>query len=486
MPLYDLLKRSALTLALGATLAVGQAAFAQCPITRTHSGANFGGGSFIVQAGFSEGEAAAASFTVSAAEFPIKINLIEMIFAQSNATVPTTTQWSVFVYEGNPATGTLLYEYSSDGEILPHITMPPGTQGTNVQFSIDPNDPEQMFIYNNGGSNTFTVGYRIDQHNNGPANPCLQSPPTNSNAFPTTDADGNLSQPSQNWLFALDCGPFGAPAGWHSFSQLPSFVRPSGDWNIRVTYESLNSVQITQHPSNQMVTLGQPAIFQVAATGPGTLNYQWYKGATPLTNGSGIFGSTTDTLFIFPTVQSHAGQYRCIVSNSCGSATSNIATLSFSGQEIPISGAVTLADWGGPVNGQIVQMQVRNAGGATNLQSQNVTLNASGGYSFNLTGGLSAGSYDFYAKTSHWLKKKVGSVNVTASGATGVNFLLTNGDIDEDNEVGIGDYAVLSSTYNLSLGDAGYNGAADLNGDDAVDIADYAILSSNYGLMGDD
>ena len=66
-----------------------------------------------------------------------------------------------------------------------------------------------------------------------------------------------------------------------------------------------------------------------------------------------------------------------------------------------------------------------------------------------------------------------------------MNFSLTNGDSDGDNEVGIGDYAVLSSAYNSSNGDPNWDATADLNGDDAVDIADYAILSANYGLAGD-
>lgn len=57
---------------------------------------------------------------------------------------------------------------------------------------------------------------------------------------------------------------------------------------------------------------------------------------------------------------------------------------------------------------------------------------------------------------------------------------LTLGDIDCDNEIAIGDYALLSTEY-------GTSGAtpADINGDSEVDIADYAILSSNYGLIGD-
>lgn len=485
MQLFDLLKRTLAPALAAAALAFSQQASAQCTVVKTHSGANFGGGSFVVQAGFSQGESAGASFTLTASEFPIKLNLIEMIFAQSNTTVATTTEWSVFVYEGTPDSGTLLYEYSSDDVILPHIHMPPGTQGVNVQFSIDPSDPEQMYIYNAGGSNIFTVGYRIDRHNNPPANPCFQSPPTNSNAFPTTDTNG-LQQASQNWLYALDCGSFGAPPGWHTFAQLPGIFRPSGDWNIRVTYESLNGVQINSQPQDQNVVLGQPAIFSVGATGPGQLSYQWYKGTQQLNNGGGIFGAQTDTLFIYPTQQSHAGTYRCVVSNSCGSATSNDAQLTFQGQQIQVTGTVALGDYLGPVAGRVAEIQIRNVGGGTPLQTANVVLNSSGQYTMTLNSGINAGTYDFYAKGSHWLRRKRASVNVPAGGASGVDFSLINGDINNDNEIGIGDYSMLSASYNLFLGDPGYNAQADLNGDDEVGISDYAILSSNYGQFGDD
>ena len=85
----------------------------QCPpVVSTHTNANFEGGQFIVQAGFAEQEIAAASYTVSAADFPLRIDLCEMIFATSSTTVTTTTKWSVLVWEGTPATGTLKYVLS--------------------------------------------------------------------------------------------------------------------------------------------------------------------------------------------------------------------------------------------------------------------------------------------------------------------------------------------------------------------------------------
>jgi hypothetical protein len=112
--------------------------------------------------------------------------------------------------------------------------MSPGTNGTNVQFGIDPADPEQMVVLDDG-SRTFSVGFRIDDHNNQTADPCLVAPPPSSNAFPTTDV-GGLASPTTNWLYLINCGPLGCPAGWKNFAQLPTICRPSGDWVMRVTW----------------------------------------------------------------------------------------------------------------------------------------------------------------------------------------------------------------------------------------------------------
>ena len=213
----------------------GGTAGAGCPqVVSTYTNASFEGGQYVVQAGFAQGEIAACSYVLSPSDFPLRIDLMEMIFATSNATVSTTTKWSVLVWEGTPAGGVPAYVYSSNGVDLPHLVMSPGTNGTNIQFSIDPSDPEQMIVQDNG-SHTFSIGYRIDEHNNQTQSPCLVAPPSNSNAFPTTDV-GGLAAPSQNWIYAVDCGALGCPAGWHTFAQLPSLCRPTGDWVMRVSW----------------------------------------------------------------------------------------------------------------------------------------------------------------------------------------------------------------------------------------------------------
>lgn len=470
-------------MALGTlALAAASSAFAQCSQVLTHSGANFQGGSFVLQAGFVEDEAAAASYTISPTEFPIKINLIEMIFGTDRASVQTVTEWEVFVYDGTPTNGTLVASYASNDIDLPHVRIGPGTAGTNIQFSIDPGDPEQIFINNTSGTNTFTVGYRIVRHNDPPANPCLTAPNARTNAFPSTDTNG-LQQPSRNWLYAIDCGIFGAPPGWNTFGSLPSIFRPTGDWNIRATYESANALSITDQPDSQTINPGSAAVFQVVAAGSGTLQYQWFKGTQQIQNSSRIFGATTDSLVILNTNASDLGNYTVVVTNSCGSVTSNPATLSFPG--IAMNGNVALNDWTATRNGQPIVLQVFSPGGITPLATQTVTLNASGNYTWTLPSTIAAGTYDVYAKGSHWLRRRLGNVNIPAAGASNVNFTLINGDVNNDNEVGPADFSTLSTAFGSFLGDPSYNAAADLNGDEEVGPADFAILATAFGEFGD-
>lgn len=145
-----------------------------------------------------------------------------------------------------------------------------------------------------------------------------------------------------------------------------------------------------------------------------------------------------------------------------------------------LSGQVTLADFNGAVAGRIVTIDIFNGG---NSVSVNATLDAEG--NFMAPAPVPDGVYTVAIKGSHWLRKAVGGISITLAGANSVSATLTNGDIDDDNEVAIGDYAILSVAFNSSSGDPNWNAEADLNGDESVDIGDYAILSTNYGNSGD-
>lgn len=79
---------------------------------------------------------------------------------------------------------------------------------------------------------------------------------------------------------------------------------------------------ITTQPTNQTVTLGQNTMFAVVASGTEPLRYQWYFNTnTPLAN------ATNATLTLNSVQTNDAGGYSVIVTNSAGSTTSVVATL---------------------------------------------------------------------------------------------------------------------------------------------------------------
>ena len=207
-----------------------------CTGTSTWLSDGFAQSSWNAQAGFAQQEILAASYQVSPSLFPLRIDSMKALFVTSATTVTTTTEWTVLVWEGTPSTGTLVASFSSDNVILPHLVMPPGTGATLIEVLVDPTDPEPIVVQNNGSA-TFSIGFRIDRHNNQTQNPCFDAPPSNSNAFPATDTNG-LASATNNWLFAVDCGIFGCRAGWSRFSEL-GLCTPSGDWALAADWSSL-------------------------------------------------------------------------------------------------------------------------------------------------------------------------------------------------------------------------------------------------------
>jgi len=84
---------------------------------------------------------------------------------------------------------------------------------------------------------------------------------------------------------------------------------------------------ITQQPSSQSVCPAGTATFTVAASGSGTLSYQWQKNSSNVTNGGHYLGCTTATLTISSASSNDAASYQCVVTGGCGNATSNSVLL---------------------------------------------------------------------------------------------------------------------------------------------------------------
>ena len=85
--------------------------------------------------------------------------------------------------------------------------------------------------------------------------------------------------------------------------------------------------QITVHPENVTVTEGATAEFSVTATGE-NLSYQWQQSTDSGQSWTDIGGATDATYTTEATTTSMNGyQYRCVVSNSAGSITSDAVSL---------------------------------------------------------------------------------------------------------------------------------------------------------------
>jgi hypothetical protein len=89
---------------------------------------------------------------------------------------------------------------------------------------------------------------------------------------------------------------------------------------------------VTTQPSSVTTCTGTNTSFTAAGTGLGTISYQWWvnpgTGFVVLTDAGIYSGSATATLTLTNVTGAYNGyQYRCVITGTCGSVTTNTATL---------------------------------------------------------------------------------------------------------------------------------------------------------------
>lgn len=104
---------------------------------------------------------------------------------------------------------------------------------------------------------------------------------------------------------------------------------------------------ISTQPSGLTVTAGDSASFSVAAAGTATLGYRWRK------NGSFITGANGATYTIPATVTGDSGSYTVVVTNSAGSVTSSVASLTVNSAPVAPSIVTQPSDQTGTVGGSV-------------------------------------------------------------------------------------------------------------------------------------
>ena len=149
---------------------------------------------------------------------------------------------------------------------------------------------------------------------------------------------------------------------------------------------------ITSQPTPQTVVIGNMATFNVSALGSAPLSYQWQAnggtGYTNLTDGGQISGSGTNVLNISPVSANWGLAYRVIVTNSIGSITSSVVSLTVDPNTLNIdvdfgssatqSGAAVLGTAGDTWNAiSATTGTIKNTANAT-LSGVGLTLASSG------------------------------------------------------------------------------------------------------------
>jgi hypothetical protein len=80
-------------------------------------------------------------------------------------------------------------------------------------------------------------------------------------------------------------------------------------------------------PTNSTVLSGATAVLGATVTGSAPLAYQWRKNGTNLSNGAGISGATSNVLTLSSVTTNSGGNYSLFVTNTFGTRTSTVATL---------------------------------------------------------------------------------------------------------------------------------------------------------------
>ncbi|MEW6158100.1 MAG: immunoglobulin domain-containing protein, partial [Verrucomicrobiota bacterium] len=121
---------------------------------------------------------------------------------------------------------------------------------------------------------------------------------------PLKSADGTIADVELNGLTTL------------------RFTAVSGDIDY-YKFVPLVPPQITEHPANLTVMEGEPATFSVKVSNTGPMSYQWQS------NRVNIAGATSSVYTIPVTpLAADGAKYRCVLTNSLGTATSDEALLS--------------------------------------------------------------------------------------------------------------------------------------------------------------
>jgi len=150
----------------------------------------------------------------------------------------------------------------------------------------------------------------------------------------------------------------------------------------------------------------------------------------------------------------------------------------------PQDGSLTVLDSGSIVG--MVELQGRTdfsdvimtaSDGTTTVST---TTDANGNYAL----AVPSGTYVVTAEMERYLDSELSNVVVVTGSDTNLTDLwLPGGDANDDDVINILDMSLIGSHYELSCGDAGWDGRADTNDNCTVNIYDLTIAAGNFGQV---
>lgn len=265
-----------------------------------------------------------------------------------------------------------------------------------------------------------------------------------------------------------------------TFWTMQEFSTSTGDrWSNWVTSfavaSACTSPSVTTGPSPQTTCVNGSASFTVLATGTATLTYQWRRNTVN-------YGapSTNPTLTINPVTAGDAGSFDCVVTNSCGSATSSAATLT-------VNTAAAIAS--NPAD-------VHACPGSTRQFSVTATGSPAPSYAWRRgTTALTNGGHYSGVNTPTLTISNMSSADVASNynclvsntcgsqASTNAAVIYCAADFDCSGTVEDSDFVVFAAAYDIFIcSDPSMPAGcpADLNGDGFVDDTDFVLFANAY------
>jgi hypothetical protein len=255
-----------------------------------------------------------------------------------------------------------------------------------------------------------------------------------------------------------------------------------------------------QYPSGLFVSesgmsLGSPMIGMTATRDGSIFGYATANGLIQIHAESGAFfpvdlappGTNQFTLAFMPDGRCYSASGFSLFSvnplngdlTSIGNIGHNSRDLLWSGPVV--SGNGTLEGWLGPDHNLFYEIEIRHPGTLEAIETHLVHPQ-NGVISFAST---LWGTYDVAVKPRTGLRRVFPNRTIVNEAILG-NAIWLNGDADNDNEVTVGDYALLSDNFGRDSSHPLWDARADLDGDEEITIGDVSILSANFGAAGDD